>query len=167
MSLLETMVGLALSVLVISAVFHQLTTATLLVHDYRLAQRRLFVSGQVEHLLDTGLAAARTNPLPGHPIADLTSAGIKLAADLDGDGRLDAGSAETTVVSLETGDRGLSLRHRIGRQKMTVIDELPAGSRLLALDDRGTPARRARDIALLSMPIGTSQPGYFAVAPPR
>lgn len=107
---------------------------------------------QLEDLVDRAGARAGAGPSPRPPVASATPESVVLVADLDGDGRVDDGSAETTALEIRRDRTSASLRLRLGRQTMTMVAYERASLSLDVLDRRGERTR-AEWAALISLAI--------------
>lgn len=82
----------------------------------------LFRVRQLEHLVDRAALAAGAGPTRPAPLSTLTATGAVFAADLDGNGIVDATSSETTALEVSMNGTDARLRIRLGRQTTTVLE---------------------------------------------
>jgi len=141
-SLLEAMAAIGLQALVLASLLTSTTGITILVGDVWSAHASAFAERQVEHLVDAAIARAGAGPADVPAVGDATSERIVFQADLDGDGVVDTSSAEQTELELRatSASSPRTLLHRLGRQGMTVEDDLPSTSRVSLLGRGGAPA---------------------------
>jgi hypothetical protein len=79
---------------------------------------------------------------------------VTLAADLDGDGAFDPSGGERIGFELRAGIDGARLLHHVGRQAMTVAEDLPGASAIIALDTSGSPTLVPARTRLLVLDLG-------------
>lgn len=166
MSLLETVAVLALEGLLLATLSSALIVSTAISSAGESATRGIVARRHLEHLLERTFSSAGLGAAARTPISRARADEVVLQADLDGDGLIDTRSAERSAIELRrTGPGVLALRHRVGRQVITVERGLPAGARLLYFAADGRPATRIELIRVVAVPTAT-RPLYFAVAPP-
>ena len=166
-SLIEAVVSLSLTALLGSALAQQASTAAIFAHSCWATQREIFDARQIEQLTAGALAAAQQYPRPGGPLLDVGRYRIRIGADLDRDGSLDASSAESTIVSLDPSSGTYRLRYQTGRQIMTIAEELSTESRFEAFNELGEPTYDAARVTLISLHLGHRgkdvRSTYFAI----
>jgi hypothetical protein len=164
--LLEAMVALALQCIVMVTMLSATTSIAILAREAWNAHARMFADRQVEQLVDAAALRAGAGPDRPAPVAEATTDYVVLQADSDGNGVVDAGSAERTMLELRAAAATRNLLHRIGGQTMKVEERLAESSafRLLARDGTATasPAEawaieipRAQRLLLVYLPART------------
>lgn len=150
--LLESLAAVALETLVLSALLAQLVATVQLGGAASALQNRIFEARQAEDLILTALTRAGEGLDAQACVRTYSETVLEVAADLDGDGRVDAASAERTALLVEpdAGNRR-RLAHRMGRQSMTILSRLARDARLVALDRYGAPAHGTKDITQLGI----------------
>jgi hypothetical protein len=152
LGLLESLAAVALETLVLAALLAQLVAAVELGGAAWAMHARIFEVRQAEDLILTALTRAGEG-LDGQLCIRASSETVlELAADLDGNGRVDTDSAERTalLVDRDAGERS-RLVHRMGRQSMTILSGLAPNAHLVALDRYGATARSTEDITLIGL----------------
>lgn len=119
--LLEAAVSTALSAATMAMVAASLAAtvrvdAGALALGDELLQRR-----QLEQLVERASGLAGTGPGLPPPVAGADDENMVFAADLDGSGRVDGSSAETTALEVRRDGSTSRVRVRMGRQAMTVL----------------------------------------------
>ncbi len=108
---------------------------------------------QIEHLLDSAIDAARANPPASEPVAALTATSIVIVADRNRDGTIDPHSAERTTFRLRERGGSTALMHAIGRQWVTLRNDLANTSHLAAHDTYGAETGEAASVAVVSLAL--------------
>ena len=117
-------------------------------------QQQLLNRRHVEHLLSTSISRAGRGFEGASALTIATSTVLVLRADLNGDGRIDDRSAETSSFELERGSGATRLLHRMGRQSMTLARGLPEDAAFVLLTDHGQPATSAASVAVVVLEAG-------------
>ncbi len=148
MPALEAIVTVLLDSLAIAAMLLATTAGAASWRRLEEGFARLSARRQVEQLVDASADGFLSVP-PRCPRQLSVSAGaLQILADLDADGSIDRRSLENTAFELDrSGGQAVQLRHRIGRQRGRLLDNLPAGSRL------GAEENRKGDAVLVTVPL--------------
>jgi hypothetical protein len=166
-SLLEAAVSLSLTVVLAASLVGQVAGAAIIAGACWAANREVFDTRQVEHLLSEALARAARYPGTRGPLLEANSFGIVIAADLDRDGAIDPRSAERITVALEPSRKTYLLKHSVGLQTMIIGRQLPAGSHFDVFDATGGEIDDVERVALVALDstgaASDAPPAYFAV----
>ena len=111
---------------------------------------------QVENLLERIAAKAGNGPALPAALAIAEADRAVFLTDLNGDGSINARNAETSTFEFVERSGRRQLRYRIGRQTMTVLDNLDVTSRWLYRDAYGAAADAAAT-TLLELTLGTDE----------
>ncbi len=167
-SLLETAAALALHAGVLATLVSGLGANVRLAHELWTIEAELFRERQVEHLLDRAVMQAGAGPSTPPPVARADGGEIVLHSDRDGDGHVNPRSAEVTSVYFKTSGAKARLVYKLGRQAMTVMEDLSSESRFVHMDAAGMPATLAAEVKLIELRIErpeTSRPHSYLHAP--
>lgn len=138
--LLEATVSTALSAATLAMVTASLAGAVRLDAAALALGDELLQRRQLEQLVDRAAAGAGAGPALPAAVSFVNDRNIVLAADLDGNGAVDAASSETTAVESRRSGSAVRVRVRYGRQAMTVLEVGDADVVVEALDAWGRPA---------------------------
>ena len=166
LSLVEAVAAAAIQATAVAAMAATLTLSAELVRVTWERHTEIAARQQIETLLESW--AARAVPTPGSPIVrDARAHLLRIEADLDHDGSIDARSEEVVTLSIvPTGaEARLALRHAIGRQRMTLADDLEPGAAFsyFGVDGRTTSTPAA--IRLVRVPLAAG-PLFLALPEP-
>ena len=139
-AMLETAAALAVTAAMFGSTVAALAGATRVGAAATHLADQLFLERQLEHLIDRAALAAGSGPTRPPAIAAADAHRVVFHADLDGDGRVQPTGAETTALELATTGSDLRVRHRLGRQTMTVLELERTRGEVLARDIFGEPA---------------------------
>ncbi|TFH24831.1 MAG: hypothetical protein E4H03_02545 [Myxococcales bacterium] len=163
LSLVEAVAAAALQATAVAGMAATLMLSAELVRVTWERHTELAARQQVETLLESW--TARAVPTRGSPIVrDARARLLRIEADLDHDGSIDGRSEEVVTLSIVTtgAEARPALRHAIGRQSMTLTDDLEprAAFTYFGVDGRAasTPAR----IRLLRVPLA-ARPLFLAL----
>lgn len=154
LSLVETSAGLAIAATLLA------TTLTAMQQAVRIGARaedlceKMFVQRQFESLIDHAALAAGSGPAHPPALQGLTDQQAVFGADLDGDGIVSESGSETTAVEIVNDASRTRLRHRLGRQTMTVLELDHASAGIVAYDRFGHPTM-ALTASLLAITVQT------------
>jgi hypothetical protein len=142
-SLLEAAAAVGLSGTVLMLATASLTAMARIQNETAALASEMFVARQLEQLIDR--AALLAGGGPGHPaaVSAISSEGVVFLSDQNGDGAVDATSAETTAVEARRIDGDARVRIRLGRQTMTVLDAAGSDTSMIGVDPWGTAAGAA------------------------
>ena len=156
MSLIESIAALVLEAIVMIGLVATLSTATTIADQIRDQRDAVVDSRRVEQLLDHAFSHAGVGPLVLSPIAVAEPTRIVVHADLDGDRLIDSRSSEHTEFALQRDGATQRLVHRIGRQSVTVVRNLPDAARFDYRDAEGNRTGDRQAIRLVGVPIGSA-----------
>lgn len=137
-SLLETTAGLAIAATLLATLLAAMLQAARIGAQAEELCEAVFARRQFESLVDRAALAAGSGP--AHPLAlqDLATGQAVFAADLDGDGTVSDTGSETTAVEVVNESSRTRLRHRLGRQTMTVLEFEDSTAGVVAYDRAGS-----------------------------
>ena len=158
--LLETAAAVAITGAMLASTSASMAASARIASAAAALTGELFVERQLEHLLDRGALAGGAGPDRPPAVGEAGTERIVFHADHDGDGRIDTDSSEVTALELVHHDGAVRIRHRLGRQSMTIFERKDARARLAVFDRFGNAAGAAA-ASLLTLEIVRS------VEPPR
>lgn len=156
-SLMEMAAALALEAVVLASLLSALTSAALTNATAWELHASLFAARQVEHHVDVAAGRAGTGPNRPPAVASASTHACSLLADTDGNGRIDARTAERTAFELRPSTGDTSLVHRLGRQSMAIDVRLPDGTRFAYTDAAGNAALAPSAVTTLSIPTAAGE----------
>jgi hypothetical protein len=156
MSLIESIAALVLEAIVMTGLVATLSTATTFADRIRTQRDAVVDSRRVEQLLDHVFLQADIGPLVPSAIALAEPTRIVVHADLDGDRLIDPHSSERTEFALQRDGASQRLVHRIGRQSVTVVRDLPGDARFDYRDAEGNFTGDRLAIRLVRISIGST-----------
>jgi|GEM_PF-6907976 len=164
-SLLEAVAALFLNGLALVAVVAGVHSAVILQTQAATEQSRSFRARQTEFLIET--AATHATPVDGSPaVSAIGHNTVTLAGSRIDTGAPATRNAKPTTIAVVAATGGHRLIHRLGRQTMTLLRELPPSSRLDVLDATGAITRTPAAAVALRLQLGDVIE-LFAVEPGR
>ncbi|HYB98572.1 MAG TPA: hypothetical protein VEC57_05495 [Candidatus Limnocylindrales bacterium] len=128
--MLETTAALAVTGAMLATTIAALASTARLAAAATSLTSELFVERLLEHLVDRAALSAGSGPGLPHAIAEAEEERVVFQADLDGDGDVEPSGAETTALELMAAGGDLRIRHRLGKQRMTIVERGDATGRL-------------------------------------
>jgi len=153
-SLLESAAALAVTTIVLATLTATLGASGVASHRTWELAHQMAEERHVEHLIDA--AFARTLAAGG-AVVECSDRTIALEADLDDNGSVDPNSSERTefsVVDRTAGRRALT--QQLGRQSMTLNDQLSADAAIRCVDALGGPAGNAMLVRVAVVPVAAT-----------
>lgn len=157
MSLLETIVAIALEAVVLSGLTTSLLAATEMTATLRTQRGRTLETHRLEQLIDHGITLAGTGPAHPPAVAEAEAKRLVLHADLNGDSSIDPRSAERIELIVRSDGSTQRLVHRIGRQSATIARELTGDASFTYLDALGRATIDRSEIRLVHVPAPDGQ----------
>ncbi|MFT4569519.1 MAG: hypothetical protein ACI8TX_000961 [Hyphomicrobiaceae bacterium] len=149
LSLLEVAATLVAEAAVLAFLVGSLASAVSLGAAVQRAGDRLATVTHIEQMLD--FATVRQ---PRVDMVRIATDELALGADLNGDGVINTSGSERIGFRLRrNGSQPVRLLHSLGRQSMTVADNLPASTELAALDADGNPTLLLSDAQVVLVEI--------------
>jgi hypothetical protein len=161
LNLLESIAALALEAIVLTGLTAALANTGVLTTALRDHRDALLDERRVEQLLDHAVTSAGSGPDRSPAIAVAEPRRMVLHADLNGDGIVDARSAERIELTLRPSGSTQSLVHRMGRQSATIVRGLDDSMRFHYHNAIGAASADPHTIRLLKIPVGK---GVYVVA---
>lgn len=151
-SLLEAAASLAITTIVLATLTASLGATAVTSLAAWSAVHEALEERHREHLLEATFRRARET---GGTVAACSTTEITLDADLDGNGSIDASSAERTafVIAARSGGKR-ALSQRIGGQSMTLTDTLSASAEIVCRDAFGVATAEPTAIRVVDVPVG-------------
>ena len=117
----------------------------------------LFAARQLEQLVDRASLMSGYGPAHSAAVSSVSADTVVFGSDANGDGLVDSTSSETTALEIRPASGRTSVRVRLGRQTMTVLDAGDGMATLFVYDVTGRPAS-AGTARLVDLEVTASQP---------
>ena len=128
-SLLEAAASVGLSASLMATMTASLAGAVRVQSLTSAVAGELFAERQLEQLVDRATLLSGHGPTQPAAVSSISDDTVVFSSDLNGDGIVDTASSETTALEVRRASGRTTVRVRLGRQTMTVVD---------AGDDTGT-----------------------------
>lgn len=139
-SLLEAAASVGISAAVMMLVVASLAAAARIDALSATVTGEVYAARQLEQLVDRASLLSGYGPSRPAAVSSVSSDTVVFGSDPNGDGIVDATSSETTALEVRRASGHTSVRVRLGRQTMTVLDADDDTATLTALDGAGRPA---------------------------